>query len=92
MHFKITNRNETHNCHRYDTGLNVLKGKFNNDPNQSCCTGGLYFTDVVNIFEFLDYGVYLREVSLPTDNADFRVVKDKTKWRANMIILGKIAC
>ena len=36
-------------------------------------------------------GIYLREILLPTDNPDFKMVKDKTgaKWRANMIILNK---
>ena len=53
--------------------------------------GGLYFSDAKNIFKFLDNGIYLREVFLPTDNPNFKMVKDPKgdKWRANMIILGK---
>ena len=89
MYFKITNAEENHHGFQYADGLNVLIEEFNDDPNQSCCAGGLYFTDAANIFEFLDYGVYLREVILPTDNADFKMIKDNDKWRANMIILGK---
>ena len=69
----------------------MLEEKFNDDPTKSCCAGGLYFTNSKNIFKFLDYGIYLREIILPTDNPDFRMIKDKEgdKWRANMIILGK---
>lgn len=44
-------------------------------------------------FKFLDFGIYLREVTLPTltDYPDFKIIKDKSgdKWRANMIIIGK---
>ena len=93
MYFKITNAEENHHGFQYMDGLNVLIEEFNDDPNQSCCAGGLYFTDVANIFNFLSYGIYLREVILPTKNANFKMIKDKdkdnNKWRANMIILGK---
>ena len=93
MYFKITNAEENHHGFQYVDGLNVLTEKFNDDPNRSCCAGGFYFTDAANIFNFLNYGIYLREVVLPTDNVDFKMIKDKNKdndkWRANMIILGK---
>ena len=91
MYFKITNAAEKHNGFQYSDGLNVLNEKFNDNPNDSCCAGGFYFTDAENIFEFLDFGIYLREVILPIENPDFRMIKDPKgdKWRANMIILGK---
>ena len=90
LYFKITNYNENHNGFQYVDGLNILCEEFNDDPNKSCCAGGLYFTNAENIFKFLDYGIYLREIILPTENPDFRMIKDKDdKWRANMIVLGK---
>ena len=89
MYFKITNADENHYGFQYVNGLNVLKEEFNDDPNQSCCKGGLYFTDAANIFEFLNFGIYLREITLPTLDPNFCMVKDNNKWRANMIILGK---
>ena len=48
------------------------------------------FTNAKNIFKFLDYGIYLREIILPIDNPDFRMVLDPSgdKWRANMVIFG----
>ena len=91
MYFKITNPAENHNGFQYSDGLNVLKEKFNDDPNKSCCAGGLYFTNGENIFKFLNYGIYLRDVILPSDDPDFQKIKDPEgdKWRANMIILEK---
>ena len=56
MYFKITNAEENHHGFQYADGLNVLIEEFNDDPNQSCCAGGLYFTDIANIFKFLNYG------------------------------------
>jgi len=90
LYFKITNEKENHNGFQYNDGLNVLKEKFNDDPTASCVAGGFYFTNSENIFEFLDHGIYLREITLPTDDPDFKMVQDKNnKWRANKIILGK---
>ena len=56
MYFKITNAEENHHGFQYADGLNILIEKFNDDPNQSCCAGGFYFTDAANIFKFLSYG------------------------------------
>jgi hypothetical protein len=93
MYYKITNAEENHFGFQYVTGLNILVGEFNNDPDQSCCKGGLYFTNIENIFYFLNCGIYLREVFLPMSNPGFKMIKDKSgnKWRANMIILGRRA-
>ena len=56
LYFKITNADENHHGFQYVNGLNILKEEFNDDPNQSCCAGGLYFTDAANILKFLGYG------------------------------------
>ena len=89
MYFKITNKEENHNGFQYFDGLNILVDEF--IESGSCVKGGLYFTDINNIFKFLNYGIYLRKVSLPFNNPDFKMVKDPDgdKWRANMIILEK---
>ena len=89
MYYKITNEKENHHGFQYVNGLNILKDEFNDDPNQSCCKGGFYFTDIANIFKFISYGIYVREVILPISNTNFKIIKDDDKWRANMIILGK---
>lgn len=90
IYYKITNVDENHNGFKYQDGLNVLKQKFNDNSYDHCVIGGLYFTDVEHIFEFLDYGIYVREIMLPLENPDFKMIKDgKNKYRANMFILGK---
>nr|AEX62281.1 putative ankyrin repeat protein [Moumouvirus Monve] len=91
LYFKITNEEECHHGFQYVDGLNILKEEFNNDPEASCVSGRLYFTEPKNIYKFLDYGVYLREIYLPTDNPEFKMIKDPEgdKYGANMIILGK---
>ena len=90
LYFKITNKKENHHGFQYYDGLNELKEEFNDDPDASCVAGGFYFTDVENIFKFLDFGIYLREITLPINDSDFRIVKDKSdKWRTNKIILGQ---
>lgn len=85
--FKITNEQENHYGFQYKDGLNILDKPF--EKIGSCVPGGLYFTDAKHIFDFLEYGVYLREVFLPFEDDDFEYVKDGDKWRANKIILGK---
>jgi hypothetical protein len=86
LFFKITNAKENHNGFQYVDGLNILDKEFQEEG--SCVEGGLYFTDVQHIFDFLDYGIYLREIILPFNDPNFKCVKDKTnKWRANMMIL-----
>lgn len=52
--FKFLNNTNTHNNFKYKIGLNVDVVPFN--PNGNCETGGLYFTDINNIFYFYDYG------------------------------------
>ena len=88
-YFKITNEQENHNGYQYVDGLNVLNMPFAEEG--SCVPGGFYFTDAENILFYLSYGIYLREISLPETDPDFKMVKDPEddKWRANKIILGK---
>ena len=87
--FKITNEKECHHGFQYQDGLNILTEPF--AETGSCAKGGFYFTDVNNIFKFLDFGIYLREITLPFNDPDFKVVKDLEgdKWRTNKIIFGK---
>ena len=87
-YYKVTNEKENHNGYQYKDGLNILKEKFNSNPENSCVKGGFYFTDYNNLLWFLDYGVYIRKVKIPKDA---RVVKDLggDKWRTDKIIFGK---
>ena len=91
MYYKIINKEWNHNRYQYVPGLNILKEKFNDDPNNICGPGGFYFTTAEHIFKFLNYGCYLVEVDLPTSDPDFKMVADSDgdKFRSNKIILGK---
>ncbi len=88
--YKITNATECHYDFQYKDELNVLTDDF--AESGSCVTGGFYFTDIHHIFQFLDYGCYLRIVELqrkarlvdcslersilPLTDPDFKCVKD----------------
>ena len=91
MYYKIINKKWKHRGYQYIPGLNVLKEEFNDNPNDSCCKGGFYFTTIDNIFEFLNYGCYLMEITLSTSDSDFKMVSDPKydKFRSNKIFLGK---
>ena len=88
--FKITNAEETHFGYEYVDGENILAEEFNDDPNIKCGAGGFYFTTKGYISRFYSFGIYLREITIPVDDPDFRIIKckDATKWRSNKIILG----
>lgn len=88
---KITNKNETHNGFVYRDGLNKLLEPFDDDPFQSCVPGGLYFTNIQNIHKYHKYGIYIRKISLPKNDPDFKIIADLSgdKFRANKIILGE---
>jgi len=87
MYLKITNETENHNGFQYKDGLNILDKEFDNNENNHCSIGGLYFATLDHIHEFFDYGIYLRVIELPVEDCEFKMVKDETKFRANKIIL-----
>jgi len=69
MYYKITNSTENHHGYRHKDGLFA--------ETCSCCVGGFYFTDIENILQFLEYGIYLGEITLPVNDDDFKMVKDQ---------------
>jgi len=85
--FKILNDDECHHGMHYKTGLNVDVLPFN--PQGTCTSGGIYFSDEKHICEFLNYGPWIREVTFPNDE-DLQIYKDPSgsKWKANKILLG----
>lgn len=85
MYYKVTNEQENHNGFQYSTGLNIDTSKFQETGNIG---RGLHFTTLKHITEFLIYGTYVREVSIPK-NAKIVKNQDGYTLRANRIILGK---
>jgi len=86
--YKILSENENH------YGLQFHTGRID-DPNEFqeygiCAPGGIYFAPVTSILAFVDYGPWIREVTIPEDA---QMVKDPgngpEKYRASSVILGK---
>ena len=85
--YKILNSNERHNGLQFKTGLNVDPIPFQKEG--SCVRGGIYFSKK-DILAFLDYGPWLRKVTIPTDTEMvLDPEKEPEKWRASKVILGK---
>ena len=84
---KLTNEEENHNGHQFETGLNVDKIRF--DDKCDCCAGGIYFTEDSKKSSWTKYGSaimkYERPVIIP-DDAQVRMEHDKAK--ADRLILG----
>ncbi|BCS83144.1 ankyrin repeat protein [Cotonvirus japonicus] len=83
-YFKITDNHG----YQYKTGLNFFKKPTGiNDDGEK---GRLYFTDKDNIYRFFNYGDCLREVTLPTELPNFKMVnKIFDRYDANIINLGR---
>ena len=86
--YKILSENENH------YGLQFHTGRVD-DPNEfqtegSCVPGGIYFSPATSILAFVDYGPWIREVTIPEDA---QMVKDpgsdSEKYRASSVILGE---
>lgn len=85
--YKITNLHEKHYGMQYTTGLNVDIREFN--PRGSCNAGGLHYARE-DILYFLNYGVWLREVTIPEDAKEYKDPQEfPSKWKADKIILGE---
>lgn len=85
-YYKITNETECHNGLRYRDGLNVDPLPFR--PQGDCMPGGIYFASK-DILAFLDYGPWIREVTLPEGEAIYENLGYVQKFKAHSVILGK---
>jgi hypothetical protein len=84
-YWKITNKEERHYRMQYKDGLNVDILPFN--PSGNCRKGGIYFASK-DIFGFLSYGPWIREVFLPEDVRIYENPGEIKKWKADKVILG----
>ena len=85
-YYKILNEKEYHHGLQYKFGLNVDPKEFN--PSGSCSPGGIYFSRE-DILAFLDYGPWIRKVTLPDDVRVYENPGEPRKCKANKVILGK---
>jgi hypothetical protein len=84
--YKILNENETHYKLQYQTGLNIDPVPF--DPSGDCMPGGIYFSRE-DILSFLDYGPWIRKVTIPEDAQLYENPGEPKKWKADRVILGE---
>ena len=85
-YYKILRESECHFGMQYKTGLNVDVLPFN--PSGDCKPGGIYFASE-GILEFLEYGPWIRKVTLPDDAHVYSNPGFPEKWKADKVILGK---
>jgi hypothetical protein len=92
LYFRVNNFSEKHRDIQYHDGRNFLIQPFNNNPNETCCAGGLYFSDEKSIWGFMEgEAFWIRPVTLPpTTDTSFMMVTDPRgdKYRANFFNLG----
>ena len=84
--YKITNEEEKHRGMKYKTGLNVDILPFN--PSGDCESGGIYFSRE-DILAFMEYGKWIRKVTLPEDARVYENPGSPKKWKADKVILGR---
>lgn len=84
--YKITNEEERHNGMQYKTGLNVDVMPFN--PTGVCEPGGIYFSRE-DILHFIEYGIWIREVTIPDGEPVYENPDFPKKWKAHRVILGE---
>jgi len=85
-YYKILNQKENHNGLQYQTGLNVDPLPFN--PSGNSNSGGIYFASE-DILGFLDFGYWIREVTLPDNEEIYENPGNPKKFKAHRVILGK---
>ncbi|MDD4081769.1 MAG: ankyrin repeat domain-containing protein [Sphaerochaetaceae bacterium] len=85
-YYKILNEKEYHHGLQYKFGLNIDPIKFN--PRGNCSPGGIYFSRE-DILAFLDYGPWIRKVTLPDDAQVYENPGKPRKWKTDKVILGK---
>jgi hypothetical protein len=84
--YKITNEEEKHRGMKYKTGLNVDILPFN--PSGNCESGGIYFSRE-DILAFMEYGKWIRKVTLPENAKVYENPGSPKKWKADKVILGR---
>ena len=84
--YKITSQDEKHYGMQYKTGLNTDVLPFN--PRGDCEKGGIYFSRE-DILAFLDYGPWIRKVTLPENEGIYENPGMPKKWKSHCVILGK---
>ena len=86
IYYKITNTDECHKGLQYHDGLVVDPKEFDNDLTHSCTKGGIYFTTKEHLHKFINYGKWIRPVTIP-EGAQVILDPQGDKYRANKLFL-----
>ena len=90
MYYKVLNKEMNHNGYQYKLDeKNDLDKEFDKSS-KICSDGGLYFTDLENIYKFFRFGDNIVEVEIPEYDSkgnEVKMVKDGNKWRSSCIIV-----
>ena len=84
--YKITNEGENHNDLQYKTGLNIDILPWN--PTGDCEPGGIYFSRE-DILAFMEYGPWIRQVTIPEGVEVYENPRKPKKWKAHEVMLGE---
>jgi len=87
VYWKVLNEMNIHHGFLWKTGLNVLKGHFNNDEFKECVPGRLYYCTQEQIHNWLYFGDHIQRIYEPTDDPLFQSVSFGDKKGANRLIL-----
>jgi len=87
VYWKVLNEKNLHHGFLWKSGLNVLKGHFNNDEFQECVSGRLYYCTQEQIHNWLFLGDHIQRIYEPTDDPLFQSVSFHDKKGANRLIL-----
>ena len=82
--YKITNEEECHHDLQYHDGLVEDIKPFN--PSGDCTPGGIYFAREDILF-FLNYGPWIREVTIPPGAQIYKNPGKPEKWKADKVYL-----
>jgi hypothetical protein len=83
-YYKITNEQEIHHGLKYNDGLNTDPLPFNSGD---CTDGGIYFAST-DILAFLNYGPWIREVTIPNGEPVYTNPEIPVKYKAHRVVLG----
>jgi len=84
--YKILNEQERHHGVQYKTGLNRDPRRFS--PSGDCEGGGMYFAKE-DILAFLNYGPWIRQVTLLKQSQVYRNPGLPKKWKTDVFLLGE---
>ena len=83
-YYKITNEKENHNGLQYREGLVTDSLPFN--ASGDCMKGGIYFARE-DILAFLDYGYWLRKITIPAEEEIYENPGTPKKWKSHRVFL-----